>query len=101
MTLCAFICVKWARWKLISREGETSIAKRIEAGRKTYDRGALQVPSDLPSYHKFGATKLLEEQIQLRDVIDLDATLSESAEKDAKAELTVKIKKPAKKGGCF
>ncbi len=45
--------------------------------------------------------ELLEEQIQLRDVIDLDATLSESAEKDAKAELTVKIKKPAKKVDAF
>ena len=86
--------------ELISREGETSIAKRIEAGRKTMIEGLCKSPLTFQAI-TIWRNELLEEQIQLRDVIDLDATLSESAEKDAKAELTVKIKKPTKKVDAF
>ena len=37
--------------ELLSRESETAIAKRIEAGREGHDRGALREPTNLPGHH--------------------------------------------------
>ncbi len=59
--------------ELLSREGEIAIAKRIEAGRNAMISGLCESPLT------FGAVtiwhgELNEGLIQLRDVIDLDAT---------------------------
>src|SRR6266404_7506832 len=37
--------------ELLSREGEMAIAKRIEAGPRSDDRGAMREPAHLPGHH--------------------------------------------------
>jgi RNA polymerase primary sigma factor len=82
--------------ELLSREGEIAIAKRIEAGREMMIGGICESPLTIKAilgWHR----ALLENEILLRDVIDLDATygggpgspsqgLGEGGEEDEEAE---------------
>jgi RNA polymerase primary sigma factor len=67
--------------ELLSREGEIAIAKRIEAGRSTMIAGLCESPL---TFHAITIWReeLLEEEIMLRDVIDLDATFGQQMEED-------------------
>ena len=59
--------------ELLSREGEIAIAKRIEAGHEMMIGGICESPLTiraLLSWHE----ALLDERMQLREIIDLDAT---------------------------
>ena len=58
--------------ELLSREGEIAIAKRIEAGRATMIFGLCDSPLTFDALAAWGKM-LEEEEILLRDVIDLDA----------------------------
>ncbi|VAV87123.1 RNA polymerase sigma factor RpoD [hydrothermal vent metagenome] len=58
--------------ELLSREGEIAIAKRIEAGRETMIAGLCESPLTFRALVQW-AEMLEEEEILLRDVIDLDA----------------------------
>ncbi len=65
--------------ELLSREGEIAIAKRIEAGRKTMISGLGESPLTFQAitvWHE----ELLDDQIYLRDVIDLEETYKASSE---------------------
>ena len=59
--------------ELLSREGEIAIAKRIEAGRATMIGGLCESPLTFQAI-TIWRDELLEEQILLRDVIDLETT---------------------------
>ena len=61
--------------ELLSREGETIIAKRIEAGREKMISGICQSTLTLRQISEWYAA-LLQEQLPLRDIIDLDASYS-------------------------
>ncbi|MCK5423956.1 MAG: hypothetical protein KAI89_01195, partial [Emcibacter sp.] len=58
--------------ELLSREGEIAIAKRIEAGRETMIAGLCESPLTFRALVEW-SVMLEEEDIPLRDVIDLDA----------------------------
>ncbi len=82
--------------ELLSREGEIAIAKRIEAGRSTMIAGLCESPL---TFHAITIWReeLLEEEIMLRDVIDLDATFGQQMEDDEEEEVgeTAKTETPA------
>ncbi len=59
--------------ELLSREGEIAIAKRIEAGREAMISGLCESPLTFQAII-FWHNELVEEEILLRDIIDLDAT---------------------------
>jgi RNA polymerase primary sigma factor len=59
--------------ELLSREGEIAIAKRIEAGRNTMILGLCESPLTFQAI-TIWRDELLNEEILLRDVIDLEAT---------------------------
>ncbi|SIO57425.1 RNA polymerase, sigma 70 subunit, RpoD [Rhodovulum sp. ES.010] len=65
--------------ELLSREGEIAIAKRIEAGRNTMIAGLCESPLTFQAI-TIWRDELLNEDILLRDVIDLDATFGRSME---------------------
>jgi len=67
--------------ELLSREGEIAIAKRIEAGRNTMIAGLCESPL---TFHAITIWRdeLLNEEILLRDVIDLEATFGRSLDGD-------------------
>ena len=65
--------------ELLSREGEIAIAKRIEAGRNTMITGLCESPLTFQAI-TIWRNELLEEEIMLRDVIDLETTFGESGE---------------------
>jgi RNA polymerase primary sigma factor len=65
--------------ELLSREGEIAIAKRIEAGRNTMIAGLCESPLTFQAI-TIWRDELLDEEILLRDVIDLDATFGSSLE---------------------
>jgi len=60
--------------ELLSREGEIAIAKRIEAGRATMITGLCMSPLTFKAITEW-AQRLENEEMQLRDIIDLEATL--------------------------
>ncbi len=60
--------------ELLSREGEIAIAKRIEAGRNTMIAGLCESPLTFQAI-TIWRDELLNEEILLRDVIDLEATM--------------------------
>ena len=72
--------------ELLSREGEIAIAKRIEAGRNTYIDGLCESPLTFQAI-TIWREELLEEQIMLRDVIDLDATFDSFSEGENSEEI--------------
>ena len=67
--------------ELLSREGEIAIAKRIEAGRKTMILGLCESPLTFQAI-TIWREELLNEDILLRDVIDLESTFSGSVEEE-------------------
>jgi len=67
--------------ELLSREGEIAIAKRIEAGRNTMIAGLCESPLTFQAI-TIWREELLEEEILLRDVIDLETTFGNSMEGD-------------------
>ncbi len=67
--------------ELLSREGEIAIAKRIEAGRNTMILGLCESPLTFQAI-TIWRDELLNEDILLRDVIDLEATFGRSLDGD-------------------
>ena len=67
--------------ELLSREGEIAIAKRIEAGRNTMISGLCESPLTFQAI-TIWRDELLEEEIMLRDVIDLETTFGASMDED-------------------
>jgi RNA polymerase primary sigma factor len=61
--------------ELLSREGEIAIAKRIEAGRDTMIWGLCESPITFNAIIQW-STALNEGEMQLREILDLDAMLS-------------------------
>ncbi|WP_226779047.1 RNA polymerase sigma factor RpoD [Oceaniglobus trochenteri] len=67
--------------ELLSREGEIAIAKRIEAGRNTMILGLCESPLTFQAI-TIWRDELLNEDILLRDVIDLETTFGRSMGED-------------------
>lgn len=61
--------------ELLSREGEIAIAKRIEAGRDTMIWGLCESPTTFNAIIEW-STALNDGEMQLREILDLDAMLS-------------------------
>jgi RNA polymerase primary sigma factor len=61
--------------ELLSREGEIAIAKRIEAGRDTMIMGLCESPITFHAIIQWSQA-LNNEEMQLREILDLDAMLS-------------------------
>ena len=74
--------------ELLSREGEIAIAKRIEAGRNTMIAGLCESPLTFQAI-TIWRDELLNEDILLRDVIDLEATFGRSLDGEGDIEGTV------------
>ncbi|WP_413870345.1 RNA polymerase sigma factor RpoD [Albidovulum sp.] len=74
--------------ELLSREGEIAIAKRIEAGRNTMIAGLCESPLTFQAI-TIWRDELLNEDILLRDVIDLEATFGRSLDGDDELEAPV------------
>ncbi|MXU65245.1 RNA polymerase sigma factor RpoD [Oceanomicrobium pacificus] len=72
--------------ELLSREGEIAIAKRIEGGRNTMILGLCESPLTFQAI-TIWRDELLEEEIMLRDVIDLETTFGASLEDDEEEEI--------------
>jgi RNA polymerase primary sigma factor len=68
--------------ELLSREGEIAIAKRIEAGRNTMIAGLCESPLTFQAI-TIWRDELLNEEILLRDVIDLETTFGRSLDGEA------------------
>ncbi|MBC57999.1 MAG: RNA polymerase sigma factor RpoD, partial [Confluentimicrobium sp.] len=89
--------------ELLSREGEIAIAKRIEAGRNTMIAGLCESPLTFQAI-TIWRDELLNEDILLRDVIDLDATFGRSLDDEEGDEpvvqnLNVEAGEPKKEDG--
>ncbi|HTM95855.1 MAG TPA: RNA polymerase sigma factor RpoD, partial [Croceibacterium sp.] len=71
--------------ELLSREGEIAIAKRIEAGRDTMIMGLCESPI---TFHAIilWSEALNAEEMQLREILDLDAMLSKEPPVDRMEE---------------
>ncbi len=65
--------------ELLSREGEIAIAKRIESGRDTMILGLCESPITFHAIIEWSKA-LNEEEMQLREILDLDAMLSKAPE---------------------
>ena len=74
--------------ELLSREGEIAIAKRIEAGRNTMIAGLCESPLTFQAI-TIWREELLNEDILLRDVIDLEATFGSGMDDDGEEEPVV------------
>ena len=74
--------------ELLSREGEIAIAKRIEAGRNTMIAGLCESPLTFQAI-TIWRDELLQEDILLRDVIDLEATFGRSLDGDDEMDAPV------------
>jgi len=82
--------------ELLSREGEIAIAKRIEAGRDTMILGLCESPITFHAIIQW-SNALNAGEMQLREILDLDAmlskepppeTLTEGAEEEPDGEIT-------------
>ncbi len=71
--------------ELLSREGEIAIAKRIEAGRNTMIAGLCESPLTFQAI-TIWRDELLNEEILLRDVIDLETTFGRSMGEEGEDE---------------
>jgi RNA polymerase primary sigma factor len=71
--------------ELLSREGEIAIAKRIEAGRNTMIAGLCESPLTFQAI-TIWRDELLNEEILLRDVIDLEATFGRNLDGEGEME---------------
>ncbi len=88
--------------ELLSREGEIAIAKRIEAGRDTMIFGLCDSPITFNTIIAW-STALNEGQMQLREILDLDAmlnknpapeTLTNAEDEEAEGEISEKTAGP-------
>ena len=70
--------------KLLTREGEIALAKRIEAGRNIMIAGLCKSPLTFQAI-TIWHDELLSENIQLRDIIDLEATFDNQLNTDENA----------------
>ena len=66
----AFTCARWAWCRLLKREQEVSIAKRIEWGQKRAQKGITRSPMAVAELLKIGA-ELEAGTIGIRDVVEL------------------------------
>ena len=71
--------------ELLSREGEIAIAKRIEAGRDTMILGLCESPITFHAIIQWSEA-LNNGEMQLREILDLDAMLSKEPAPEAMAE---------------
>jgi RNA polymerase primary sigma factor len=71
--------------ELLSREGEIAIAKRIEAGRNTMIAGLCESPLTFQAI-TIWRDELLNEDILLRDVIDLETTFGRSLDEEGEGD---------------
>ncbi len=71
--------------ELLSREGEIAIAKRIEAGRDTMIIGLCESPITFHAIIQW-SDALNEGEMQLREILDLDAMLSKEPPVDTMEE---------------
>ncbi|MBD9525286.1 MULTISPECIES: RNA polymerase sigma factor RpoD [Paracoccus] len=76
--------------ELLSREGEIAIAKRIEAGRNTMIAGLCESPLTFKAITMW-RQELLEEEILLRDVIDLETTFGRSLDEEGEGDEVVDV----------
>jgi RNA polymerase primary sigma factor len=83
--------------ELLSREGEIAIAKRIEAGREMMIGGLCESPLTVRALMLW-RDALTENKMLLRDIIDLDATYSNTVIDQAEPG-TVVVMVPAPVGG--
>ncbi|MBC6437643.1 MAG: RNA polymerase sigma factor RpoD [Rhodobacteraceae bacterium] len=67
--------------ELLSREGEIAIAKRIEAGHSTMIAGLCESPLTFRAI-TIWRDEILNEDIQLRDVIDIETSFGRSTAQD-------------------
>ncbi|WP_374635286.1 RNA polymerase sigma factor RpoD [Paracoccus sp. (in: a-proteobacteria)] len=74
--------------ELLSREGEIAIAKRIEAGRNTMIAGLCESPLTFKAITMW-RQELLDEDILLRDVIDLETTFGRSMDDEGDDEVVL------------
>ncbi|MEQ8654097.1 MAG: RNA polymerase sigma factor RpoD [Kiloniellales bacterium] len=70
--------------ELLSREGEIAIAKRIEAGREKMISGLCESPLTIHALLHWRQA-LIDQEILLRDIIDLDATYGAGPDGDDSA----------------
>ena len=90
--------------ELLSREGEIAIAKRIEAGRDTMIWGLCESPTTFNAIIEW-STALNNGEMQLREILDLDAMLSkdpapeslEDEDEDDSGEISEKTAGPSYK----
>ncbi|BAK67090.1 MULTISPECIES: RNA polymerase sigma factor RpoD [Sphingobium] len=89
--------------ELLSREGEIAIAKRIEAGRDTMILGLCESPTTFNAIIEW-SNALNNGEMQLREILDLDAmlskdpapeSLSEDGEGDDDGEISEKTAGPS------
>ena len=71
--------------ELLSREGEIAIAKRIESGRDTMILGLCESPITFHAIIQWSEA-LNNEEMQLREILDLDAMLSKEPAPEALTE---------------
>jgi len=71
--------------ELLSREGEIAIAKRIEAGRDTMILGLCESPITFHAIIEW-STALNDGEMQLREILDLDAMLSKEPAPESLSE---------------
>ena len=83
--------------ELLSREGEIAIAKRIEAGRNTMILGLCESPLTFQAI-TIWRDELLDEEIMLRDVIDLETTFSGQMESDDEESVLAGVKSAEAEG---
>ena len=83
--------------ELLSREGEIAIAKRIEAGRNTMIAGLCESPLTFQAI-TIWRDELLNEDILLRDVIDLETTFGDTLEEESEEEAVVAPTAPTADG---
>ena len=76
--------------ELLSREGEISIAKRIEAGREKMIGAICESPMTIRSIINWKES-IKEGTMLLRDIVDLEATYDMSDISDSKLEDTLKL----------
>ncbi len=79
--------------ELLSREGEIAIAKRIEAGRNTMIAGLCESPLTFKAITMW-RQELLDEDILLRDVIDLETTFGRAMDEDGDDEEELEAESP-------
>jgi RNA polymerase primary sigma factor len=91
--------------ELLSREGEIAIAKRIEAGRDTMILGLCESPITFHAIIEW-SNALNNGEMQLREILDLDAmlskdpapeSLSEDEDEDEEVEISEKTAGPSYK----